>query len=140
MFRAPALVVIVAVSLAAGRSGHLCGVRGIEGHQPATCHHVGGHSDAATSVGDNRESADCWATRQSIPNCAERDSGRHGIRLESCCRVPQAIAQVMPGDTGAAIAPPIYRLSVRVDVHTPRRPVDERVLLERRPLSTNLRI
>jgi len=46
----------------------------------------------------------------------------------------------MPGDTGAALAPPIYRLSVRVDVHTPRRPVDERVLLERRPLSTNLRI
>ena len=139
MFRAPALIVMVALSLVVGRSGHLCGVRGIEGHQPATCHHAGGHANAAVSVA-NWERADCGAARQSVAACAERDSRQRGIRLESGCRVRQAIERGMPGDTGAALAPLVYRLSLRVDVHTPRRPVEERVPLERRPLSTNLRI
>jgi hypothetical protein len=140
MFRPPALIVMVAVSLVAGGSGHLCEPRGIEGQQPATCHHAGGHPDAAVSVAGNSERADCLAARQSIPDCAERDSRQREIRLESGCRVRQAIERGMPGDTGAALAPLTYQLSVRVDVHTPRRPVEERVPLERRPISTNLRI
>ena len=140
MFKAPALVVILAVSLVAGRSGHLCGVRGIESHQPATCHHADGHSGAATSVSDNGDRRDCVAARQSFPQCAERDITQRGIRLESVFRGRQPFDEGMPGDTGAALAPLTYRLSLRVDVHTPRRPVEERVPLERRPLSTNLRI
>ena len=115
MSRVTALVVIVALGLAAGRSGHPC-------------------------VGDTWESRHCVAVHQSILACAERDSRPREPRLESGCRVRQAIEQGMPGDTGAALAPPTYRLPFRVDVHTPRRSVEERVPLERRPLSTNLRI
>ena len=140
MFRAPALVVILAVSLVAGRSGHLCGVTGIEGHQPATCDHPGGHSSAATSGSQDGDGRDCVAARQSFPQCAEGDITQRGIRLESVFRVRQAFDEGRPGDTGAALAPLTYRLSLRVDVHTPRRQVEERVPLERRPLSTNLRI
>jgi hypothetical protein len=129
MFRSPALVLIVAVSLVAGRFGLLCGDGTIERHQPATCHHAGGHADTTVSVAGNWEKADCGHARTTIPTCVDGNSS-----------VPQAIQQVMPGDTAAALATPIYRLSVRVDVHTPRRPVDERTRLGRRPLSTNLRI
>ena len=140
MFRASALVVIVAVSLAASRSGHLCGVRGLDGRQAATCHHTGGHSDAAVCVAGNWERPDSGAARQSIPACAEEDSRRHRIRLESGCRVPQAIEEGMLGDAGVALAPSTYRLSLRTDTFAARRPVEQRVPLERRPLSTNLRI
>lgn len=129
MFRSPALVLIVAVSLVAGRFGLLCEAEKIERHQPATCHHASGPADATLSVAGNWEEADCGHARTSIPMCAGRDSSS-----------PQAIQQVMPGDTAAALATPIYRLSVRVDVHPPRRPVQERMPLERRPLLTNLRI
>jgi hypothetical protein len=140
MFRAPAVVVIVALSLTAGRSGHLCRNPATEDDRPATCHDVAGDVDATLSVGGNWEIDHCMAADQSIPACAEGNSRPESIRLRSCCRVPQAIEPVMAGDSGAALAPPIYELSVHVGVHTPRRPVEGRVPLERRPLSTNLRI
>jgi hypothetical protein len=140
MFRAPALVVIVAMSLAAGRPEYLCGARGIEGHEPATCHRATGPSAAATSVSDNADRGHRVAAHQSIRACAEWDSRQRDFRLESGCRVRQAIEEGLPGDTGAALAPLTHRLSLGVDVHTPRRPVEEWVPLERRPLSTNLRI
>jgi hypothetical protein len=129
MFRSPALVLMVAVSLVAGRYGLLCGPGEIERHQPATCHHAGGHSDATVSVAGNWGIADCGHARTSIPTCAEEDSS-----------VPQAIQPVMPGDIAAALPTPSYPLWVQVDVHPPRRLIDERMPLERRPLLTNLRI
>ena len=140
MFRAPALVVVVAMSLAAGRPGYLCGARGIEGHEGATCHRATGHSAVAMSDSDDGDRGHCLPARQSIPACAERDSKQQGIRLESGCRVRQANEAGMRGDAGAALAPPTYRFSLRVDVLPPRRPVEGGVPLERRPLSTNLRI
>jgi hypothetical protein len=140
MFRAPALVALVAVSLVAVRSGHLCGVLGTTGRQPATCHHTGGHSDAATSVADPRNMGDCGAARQSIAGCAEVDSAQRGMRLESGCGVRQVSEAGLPRDTGAALAPAVHRLSLLLAVCIPRRAVGERIPLERRPLRTNLRI
>jgi hypothetical protein len=140
MSRATALVVVVAVSLAASRAGHLCGFRGIDRHEAVTCDHARGYSDGAMSVAGHWETADFGAARQSIPACAEGDSREHRIRLESGLRVRRAIEEGVLGDAGVAIAPSTYRLSLRMYTYAARRPVEPRVPLERRPLSTNLRL
>jgi hypothetical protein len=46
----------------------------------------------------------------------------------------------MLGDAGDALAPSTYRLSLGAYTYAARRPVEQRFPLERRPLSTNLRI
>jgi hypothetical protein len=140
MSRAAALVVVLAVSLATSRSGHLCGFRGIDRHETATCHHARGHSVGAVSVAGNWETADFGVARQPIPACAEGDSREHPIRLELGCRVRRAIEEGMLGDAGVALAPSTYPLSLRLSTYAARRPVEPRIPLERRPLSTNLRI
>jgi hypothetical protein len=140
MSKAPALVGLLAPSLVAVRSGELCEPRGSDGHRSATCHHAGGHSDVAVSVADDWDWDDYGDARLSVPHCAQWDSRQRGIRLQSCHRVRQPIEPGLPRDIAAALAPRIHRLSLRVDAYTPRRPVEERVPLERRPLSTNLRI
>ena len=140
MFRAPALVVLVAVSLVAVRPGHLCGAMAIAGRQSAPCHHAGGHADGTTSVADPGKMGDCGAAGRSIAGCAEADRAQRGMRPGSGCGFPQATEAGLLRDPGAALAPPVYRLSLRLAVGSPRRAAVERMPLERRPLSTNLRI